>query len=393
MSGNPPPKGRNYPFAQRHSASWETCHVTYDQAVEMFYDQTAMQQYLGHDPVVNSLVYKKVTYPTIFDAQRAYTQDQNAFYQEKEQEQLALEARGIKAFKNMNDAIRSRLNPTEDGLANPLERPLKPMGEVSKGIFEQLTSELAHAPSGRSAEIASVQPNSPEINPNNIYWPPYNFLAKEGEKEIHIRYTQDVVETTVLAPEEWKEFFDSLDKVQNIGGAMKGTYDAFDTAKKLGGLGVTAYVKTHNGVDYLILKGYKQHMKTLLAGNRFKASNPQVVKLGLGALDSVKGMARYVKITAPVEVLVGSSINVLQFVLNDEYMLKDLGVDQAKLLVNALAVAGAGVFLASLAPAFAATAVGGGLILVGASFSVWVVDKATDFQKKTVNKVLELLDD
>nr|WP_240701451.1 peptidoglycan-binding protein [Vibrio kanaloae] len=233
----------------------------------------------------------------------------------------------------------------------------------------------------------------PEINPNNMYWPPYNFLAKEGEKEIHVRYTQDVTEITALAPEEWKEFFDKLDKSKNIGGAMKGTYDAFDTAKKLGGLGVTAYVKTYNGVDYLILKGYKQHMKTLLAGNRFKASNPQVVKLGLGALDSVKGMAYYVKITAPVEVLVGSAINVLQFVLNDKYMLKDLGVDQAKLLVNALAVAGAGLFLASLAPALAATAVGSGLILVGASFSVWVVDKFTDFQKKTVNKVLELLDD
>ncbi len=110
----------------------------------MFYDQTAMQQHLGHDPIVNSLVYKRVTYPTIFDAQRAYTQDQNAFYQKKEQEQLALEARGIKAFKNMNDAIRSRLNPTEDGLANPLERPLKPMGEASKSIFEQFTSELVH---------------------------------------------------------------------------------------------------------------------------------------------------------------------------------------------------------------------------------------------------------
>ncbi|EGQ7796279.1 hypothetical protein RG677_004802 [Vibrio parahaemolyticus] len=391
MSGNPPPKGRNYPFAQRHSASWETCHVTYDQAVEMFYDQTAMQQYLGHDPVVNSLVYKKVKYPTIFDAQRAYTQDQNAFYQEKEQEQLALEARGIKAFKNMNDAIRSRLNPTEDGLANPLERPLKPMGEVSKGIFQQLTSELAHAPSGRSAEIASVQPNSPEINPNNMYWPPYNFLAKEGEKEIHIRYTQDVVETTVLAPEEWKEFFDSLDKVQNIGGAMKGTYDAFDTAKKLGGLGVTAYVKTHNGVDYLILKGYKQHMKTLLAGNRFKASNPQVVKLSLGALDSVKGMARYVKVTAPMEILVGSAINVLKYVLNDEYTLKDLGVDEAKLLVNVLAVAGTALAIGTLA--VPTTVLGTAMILVSASLFIWTVDQATDFEKKLVDLVLENFDD
>ena len=129
----------------------------------MYYDQTAMQQYLGHDPIVNSLVYKRVKYPTIFDAQRAYTQDQNAFYQEKEQEQLALEARGIKAFKNMNDAIRGRLNPTEDGLANQLERPLKPMGEVSKGIFERFRHERVHEPSVRSADMASVQAYSPEI--------------------------------------------------------------------------------------------------------------------------------------------------------------------------------------------------------------------------------------
>ncbi len=56
----------------------------------MFYDQTAMQQHLGHDPIVNSLVYKRVTYPTIFDAQRAYTQDQNAFYQRKSRSSLRL---------------------------------------------------------------------------------------------------------------------------------------------------------------------------------------------------------------------------------------------------------------------------------------------------------------
>lgn len=46
MSRNPPPKGRSYPFAQRGSAFWEKCHVTYDQAVDMYYDQTAMQQHL-----------------------------------------------------------------------------------------------------------------------------------------------------------------------------------------------------------------------------------------------------------------------------------------------------------------------------------------------------------
>lgn len=229
------------------------------------------------------------------------------------------------------------------------------------------------------------------VNPDNMYWPPYNFLAKEGEKEIHIRYTQDVIETTVLAPEEWKEFFDALDKTQNIGGAVKGTYDAFDTAKKLGGLGVTAYVKTHNGVDYLILKGYKQHMKTLLAGNRFKASNPQVVKLGLGALDSVKGMARYVKVTAPMEVLVGSAINVLQYVLNDEYTLNKLGVDEAKLLVGVLsstALAG-GILVVLAVASIPVTFLAGTIIIVGSSFAVWAIDKTTDFQSKIVEGALE----
>ena len=231
-----------------------------------------------------------------------------------------------------------------------------------------------------------------KVDPDNMYWPPYNPLAKEGEKEIHIRYTQSVVETTVLAPEEWKEFFDALDKTQNLGGAMKGTYDAFDTAKKLGGFGVTAYVKTHNGVDYLILKGYKQHMKTLLAGNRFKASNPQVVKLGLGALDSVKGMARYVKVTAPMEILVGSAINVLQYVLNDEYTLRKLGIDEAKLLVGVLSSAAlAGGILGILAVAsIPVTFLAGTMIIVGSSFAVWTIDKTTDFQNKIVEGAIEI---
>ncbi len=132
-------------------------------------------------------------------------------------------------------------------------------------------------------------------------------------------------------------------------------------------------------------------MKTLLAGNRFKASNPQVVKLGLGALDSVKGMARYVKVTAPMEILVGSAINVLQYVLNDEYTLGKLGVDQAKLLIGifsstALASGIAGVLAVASIPI---TFVAGTIILVGASFTVWAIDKNTDFQNKVVEASIE----
>ncbi|MHC5783024.1 hypothetical protein [Aliivibrio fischeri] len=39
----PPPKGRSFPFAPRHSADWLVSHVTYDQAVDMFFNQTATQ--------------------------------------------------------------------------------------------------------------------------------------------------------------------------------------------------------------------------------------------------------------------------------------------------------------------------------------------------------------
>ncbi len=265
------------------------------------------------------------------------------------------------------------------------------IGGASPQAFSRAASSSSSVSSSVSNATAVPSSSVPQINPNNMYWPPYNFLAKEGEKEIHVRYTQDTVEATVLAPEEWKEFFDMLDKTQNIGGAITGTYDAFDTAKKLGGLGVTAYVRTHNGVDYIVLKGYKQHMKTLLAGTRFRASNPQVVKLGLGALDSVKGMTRYVKVTAPMEILVGSSINVLKYVLDDEYTLKDLGVDEAKLLINILAVAGTALAIGTLA--VPTTVVGTAMILVSASLFIWTVDQATDFENKLVNLVLENFDD
>ena len=240
-----------------------------------------------------------------------------------------------------------------------------------------------------TALVADEAPQSNErivyIDPMKMHWPlpPDHKLPKN----INIRYTQDTVEIAVLAPEEWEEFFKALDDARNIKALATGSYDAVDTAKRLGGYGVQAYVKRYNGVDYLILKGYKKHLKTLLAGNRFRASNPQVVKLGLGALDSVKGMARYIKISAPVEMAVSSAANIAQFILNDEYLLRDLGIDEAKILVNALIVAGvslvAGVFVTSSVLAM-------GLTLVVSNFSIWLIDRTFDFEKMLINKVLDI---
>ncbi|HGS4675822.1 MULTISPECIES: hypothetical protein [Vibrio] len=233
----------------------------------------------------------------------------------------------------------------------------------------------------------------PKINPNNMYWPPYNPLAPEGEKEIKLEYTQEIVKFAVLEPKEWTAFFDRFDVVKNLKDTATGLYNARETAKALGGVGVTAFVRTIDGVDYVILKNYEYWSQTLLHGGVFKADNARVVKLGLGALDSAKGMVRYVRVSAPMEILVGSAINVLQFIVNDEYTLAKLGVDEAKLFVHALTVAGvslaAGSLVALVTPV---TFLVGSSILVLSNLTVWGVDKWTGFESKLIEVVVDTFD-
>ena len=333
MSRNPPPRGRNYPFAQRGSAFWEKCHVTFDQAVDMFYDQTAMQQHLGHDPIVNSLVYKRVTYPTIFDAQRAYTQDQNAFYQKKEQEQLALEARGIKAFKNMNDAIRSRLNPTEDGLANPLERPLKPMGEVSKGIFEQFTSGFGH----ESLRSNATTPDNSTMLSESSGQQAYEFSKDEWSKDLQKQakeYQWDTsqqknISIALFTVEEANEYLDLLIKdthgqlstgkdYTGVGMGLKGAYDV---AKELGGWGAIAKAVNINGVMNIVVENYKPRYLDL--GIRWQEATPQMLKIG-HALNTVQGNISFLRGNIFVEFVFSGAVNSVDYMLHDEKTLGEV---------------------------------------------------------------------
>lgn len=263
-----------------------------------------------------------------------------------------------------------------------------------KSLKERLQAQRKANLEESDKAFANLQSQKTSINPNNMYWPPYNPLAPEGEKTIELEYTQDVVNFAVLAPIEWTSFFDTFDIVKNLKDAGTGLYNAKTTAAALGGVGVTALVKTIDGVDYVILKNYKYWEQTLLHGGVFKADNARVVRLGLGALDSVKGMTRYVKVTAPMDILVGSAINVLQFIVNDEYTLRKLSVDEAKLFINTLVVAGvslaAGTLVSLSAPITFTT---GAIILVVSNLVVWGVDKWTNFESKLVNKVIEEFDD
>ncbi|ASA58320.1 hypothetical protein BSQ33_19755 [Vibrio gazogenes] len=268
---------------------------------------------------------------------------------------------------------------------------VKPLAKIESRTHQSPSHNTAQHSSGQSdPSLASnvVQggcyTRTIKINPKNMYWPDYGL-----SQTVEIVYEQETIQFAVLAPDEWQTFFDSLDAAKTIKETATGLYNARETAKALGGLGAVAFIKEINGVEYLILKNYDKWQQTLLHGGVFKANHERVVKLGLGALDSTKGMVRYVKVSAPMEILVGSAINVLQVIVNDEYTLRKLGVDEAKLFVHAIAVAGLALGLGMTFPAFAATVVGRLTLLVISSATVWVADKWTDFEKKLVNKVLE----
>lgn len=220
-----------------------------------------------------------------------------------------------------------------------------------------------------------------EMDPKNMYWPEYGL-----PKNVKIVYKQQTTKFAVLAPDEWKAFFDTLDASRTVKNTSTGLYDAYATAKAIGGgnAGVVAFVRETEGVEYLILKNYDKWNQTLLHGGIFKAQHPKVIELGIGALESTRSLGRYVKVTAPLEILVGSAINALQFILNDQYTLEKLGVDEARMFINILVSAGVAYVWAEAAPAYVATIVGTRVILVISSAIVWGVDKATNYSEKVV---------
>ncbi|EIO4563794.1 PAAR domain-containing protein [Vibrio parahaemolyticus] len=241
----------------------------------------------------------------------------------------------------------------------------------------------------------------PSIDPKNAYWPPYDFTAPEGKKQIEVIYRSKIAKIAIFTPGEWKKLFEIWDlngDVKTVKDTLTGLYNAHETAKALGGLGVTAIVKTIDGIEYLYLSNYDKFEQTILHGGIFRADNVQVVKMGLGALDSVKGMTRYVKINAQADFLVGSGINGLKYLLTDDYTLKELGVDEAKILVNAVSVATMSYVLGLVAsatfsvPVASSVVVGLGILAI-ANGLVWGIDKMTDFQETLVEAVIDEFDE
>ncbi|MDM5128631.1 type VI secretion system PAAR protein [Aeromonas salmonicida] len=185
------------------------------------------------------------------------------------------------------------------------------------------------APAGRAAP--APQPVAPvEIPAKNAYWPPYDFA--QG-KTLEVVYTTAPTDIAVLSLEEAKELLQTLyteaggkDAVSNTKSyhdLVDGIKTAAQTAKGLGGLGVISYAKNINGIDYVIIKNYRRHAQTLMKGNKWKASNPRVVQIGIGLTD-IKGAARWIKINSGIEIAFAVGVNAADYILRDEASLSEV---------------------------------------------------------------------
>ncbi|QLK45798.1 hypothetical protein DR996_11440 [Vibrio owensii] len=149
-------------------------------------------------------------------------------------------------------------------------------------------------------------------------------------------------------------------------GVGKGSYDAFKTAQGLGGVGVHAVVKKIDGVDWFIIKNFRFHQQTIMQGYKWKANNPQVIKMGLGIKD-LQAAKSFVRVNVGLEVAFAVGINAVDYILRDEATLSEFVGNSAYDIVKGVTS------LAVSTAVTAAVVVGVGVTSILASGLIFVI--------------------
>lgn len=256
------------------------------------------------------------------------------------------------------------------------------------------------APAARSAR--SAPPAQPvEIPAQNAYWPPYDFA--QG-KHLEVVYVSPPKDFAVLTLDEAKELLKNLydetggkNTISDVNGyhsLYDGIKTSVETARGLGGLGVTAYTKNIKGVDYVIIKGYRRHAQTLMRGNKWKASNPKVVQAGIG-INDVKGAVRYAKINVGVEIVFATAVNAVDFIMHDDATLADFVGNSAGDITKGLISLGVATLAVVMVPATAGI-VATGFVFAASSFlsgqALDYFDNQYGYSKALTGKIKEVLE-
>ncbi|MGD8230783.1 PAAR domain-containing protein [Vibrio sp. TRT 1302] len=235
-----------------------------------------------------------------------------------------------------------------------------------------------------------------KLHANNAYWPPYNPLAQEGEKQLEVEYITPITSIAVLSLEEAQEMYASaggkelIDNVRDYSGLSKGISEAYVTAKGLGGLGVKATTKIINGKEWIIIRDFRRHQQTLMKGNKWSANNPRVVQAGLG-LNNLKGATRFVRFNAGIEIAFSMGVNTADFILRDEATLAEfVGNSAGDLVKGVMALGGAALITSAIFPASVGVMITG-MFYAGISFylgeKIDTVDEHYGFSNDLINKI------
>lgn len=271
--------------------------------------------------------------------------------------------------------------------------------EVSqKSVNERLAIQRQQNIEANDEAYEIVQARSTtQVSAENMYWPPYNPLAPEGQKDIQVEYVKPIVSIAVLSLEEAQELYGNLGGKETIGTTKsysdlaKGSAEAYATAKGLGGLGVKASTKTIHGRDWVIIRDFRRHQQSLMKGNKWGAANPKVVQAGLG-LNDLKGAVRYVRFNAGIEIAFAVGINAADYILRDDATLAELGVNSAGDLAKGfISLAGAALLTAAMPVTLGV--LGTGVLFATTSFAIGqildFVDAGNGYSKDITKAVEE----
>jgi len=116
----------------------------------------------------------------------------------------------------------------------------------------------------------------------------------------------------------------------------------------LGLAGARSYIKTTATGTYIIITGYAGLRRQLLQGTRFLAANPRMVQMGLG----IRGLQNVAKGGFLLSLVVGTGIETLDFIFNNEKTMHDLvggiGVETVKAGLATMIAISAGALTASV---------------------------------------------
>lgn len=188
----------------------------------------------------------------------------------------------------------------------------------------------------------------------------------------------------------WRGTFSPNASQPWVGPAAQSANDVLAITKTLNAIGmagITSYVKTTATGSYIIIKGYAAHRSGALTGTRYLATNPLMMKLGLG-VQSLKGIAIGGFVLG---VTVSTGIEVVDFIFNDEKTMYDLvggiGVEAVKGGLGGLMAYGMGIAAGS----FTAVAVAPLLTMAVFAFIGGFALNYYDDQFKIKSKVIDAL--